>query len=100
MLGGVESVEKNVVEQLNRVSVVFLLGAVAAAIAWMVFVAKYSLNFYNELDEKETINSFLNSNTIKAKNVETINQYTICFQAVVASALVYLTLRHMHMHTQ
>ena len=99
MLGGVKSVEKNVVEQLNRVSVVFLLGAVAAAIAWMVYVAKYSLDFYNQLDEK-TIVAHIENGDLTPKDAQTVNQYTICFQAVVASALVYLTLRHMHMHTQ
>ena len=70
--------EKGVLMGMNALGYTFIVTALAAAIAWIVYVAK-SVN-----------NDTVGSNDAGAE-LETI---TVCFQAVVASVLLYFVARH------
>ena len=95
----IEAPEEGVRMGFEGIAYVFLLGAVAAVIAWMVFVAKYNLDFYNQLDEK-TIDAHIENGDLTPKDAQTVNQYTICFQAVVASLLLYFCFKYHFHHSE
>jgi hypothetical protein len=78
------------VASVQYLSYVFLVGAVAAAIAWMVFVAKWNINVYNHAAHGHL------SYPLGAEDELATDRFTICYQAVVASTLMYFALRHMH----
>lgn len=79
------------VASVQYLSYIFLLGAIAAAIAWMVYVAKWNVNVYNKVADGTISGSELN-----AQDELAAARYTICYQAVVASVLIYFAFRHMH----
>ena len=78
------------VASVQYLSYVFLIGAVAAAIAWMVYVAKWNMNVYLPATRGQL------SHPLNAEDELGTERFTICYQAVVASTLVYFALRHMH----
>jgi len=69
-------------------SYVVLIGALAAAITWMVYVTRWNINVYNPVSggTKATLN---------ARDELADEQFTICYQAVVTSPLLYFALHHM-----
>ena len=93
---------EHVLMGFEGISFLFLLGAIAAIIAWMVYVAKFNLNFYNDLDRSRTIDDNINgvggAATVSVTDFLTIDQYTICYQAVVASLLLYFAFRYHFAH--
>jgi len=98
MLGEVlEAPEEGVRMGFEGIAYVFLLGAVAAVIAWMVFVARYNIDYYNKLEDKTVVEHL---DDTPAKDTQTINQYTICFQAVVASLLLYFCFKYHFHHSE
>lgn len=77
------------------VAFLFLLGAVAAAIAWMVYVAKFNIELYNNtVDNNVSLDGQIREGNITLKNLLTIEQFTICYQAVVASILLYFAFKY------
>ena len=84
---------KAAVASVQYLSYVFLLGAVAAAVAWIVYVAKWNLHIYNEVSDGT-------KTSLSVKDDLASDRYTICYQAVVASVLIYFALRHMHHHME
>jgi hypothetical protein len=87
-----ESPSRSAIASVRYLSYLFLLGAIAAAIAWMVYVAKWNVHVYNN-----AANGNL-TYPLNATDELASDRYTICYQAVVASVLIYITLRHMHHH--
>ena len=85
-----ENPSRAAIASVRYLSYLFLLGAVAAVIAWMVYVAKWNINVYNPA-ANGTLTWPLNAD----KELAT-ERFTICYQAVVASVLIYFALRHMH----
>ena len=92
----VEEVEevpvKGVLMGMNALGYTFIITAIAAAIAWIVFVA-YAAGNHVLGDE---VNPSPDSEKSKkqgkgATNLETAD---VCFQAVVASVLLYFVARH------
>lgn len=92
---------EGVVRTMTALSYFFLLLIVASAVAWIVFVAKGRqdkpvLNDANGqvsdavVDNRETLGD---NNQTQIKN--TID---VCFQAVVATSLVYFVFRHHFSH--
>lgn len=105
----VERIEKSLEKPSNHVlmgfegvSFLFLLGAIAAVIAWMVYVAKFNLDYYNKVDKSKTVADNVNGTTISATisvtDTFTVEQYTICYQAVVASLLLYFAFKYHFAH--
>lgn len=86
-----ENPSRAAIASVRYLSYLFLLGAVAAAIAWMVYVAKWNINVYNRAADG-TITTL----PLTAEQELATDRFTICYQAVVASALLYFALRHMH----
>jgi len=84
-----EKPSRAAIASTHYLSYVFLLGAVAAAIAWMVYVARWNLNVYNPVSRGTKA-------TLNARDELADEQFTICYQAVVASSLLYFALHHMH----
>jgi hypothetical protein len=91
----VQEVEKiptaGVLMGVNAVGYTFVVLAVAAALAWLVFVIKAD---YNGVLGEEFTESL-------AKNSKgTVNLATadVCFQALVASILLYFVARHHFSH--
>ena len=98
----VEEVEERpvfgVVMGMNALAYVFLLGAVAAVVAWIVYVAKYNINFYRKVKDNEAPGpETVNTTTAPTGSVIPMDQATISFQAAVASILLYFAFRH-HFH--
>lgn len=83
----VEEVEdvpaKGVLMGMNALGYTFILTALAAGIAWIVYVAK-------------SVNNDQLGNNGKVAELETA---TVCFQGVVASVLLYFVARHHFSHT-
>ncbi len=108
----VEKIEKSLEKPSNHilmgfegVSFLFLLGAIAAVIAWMVYVAKFNLDFYTKVNKTQTVNLNVNGATgdgsdgnIPVTATFTVEQYTICYQAVVASLLLYFAFKYHFAH--
>ena len=102
----VENIEKslekpgqNVLMGFEGVAFLFLLGGIAAAVAWMVYVAKFNLNYYTKVDDSKTLDENITPTdgsepTIHFRDTLTVDQYTICYQAVVASLLLYFAFKY------
>lgn len=98
----VESVEKSlekpvkaVVMGFEGIAFLFLLGAIAAVVAWMVYVAKFNIDFYSQTEEgNQNLDQQLNAGHFTLKNTLTIEQYTICFQALVSALLLYFAFKY------
>ena len=86
-----ENPSRAAIASVRYLSYLFLLGAVAAIIAWMVYVAKWKINVYNKASD-----GTITTVPLSAENELADERFTICYQAVVASALLYFALRHMH----
>ena len=85
-----EDVTEEAVKTMHYLSYVFLLGGIAAVIAWMVFIAKWNIDYY---DPQGAAAKAANRGADTAQKVE------ICFQAAVAAFLIYFALRfHFHKH--
>lgn len=84
-----EKPSKAAIASTRYLSYVFLIGAIAAAIAWMVYVAKWQIDVYNPVANGT-------KTALNARDELADDRYTICFQALVASVLFYIALRHMH----
>lgn len=90
-----EKPTESVLMGFEGVAFLFLLGAVAAVIAWMVYVAKFNIDLYNNTTGgNQNLDQQINAGNITLKNLLTIEQYTICYQAVVASLLLYFAFKH------
>jgi divalent metal cation (Fe/Co/Zn/Cd) transporter len=76
------------------VAFLFLLGAVAAAVAWMVYVAKFNIDYYRKVNSNMTVADNITNNNITLKNTLTVDQYTICYQALVVSLLLYFSFKY------
>lgn len=103
----IRSIEKSlekpsdeVISGFEGVSFLFLLGAIAAVVAWMVYVAKFNLDFYRKVNNNYTVEQNIDGvageldPTISLRNTLTVNQYTICYQAVVAATLLYFAFKY------
>jgi hypothetical protein len=88
----VEAVEEKpvagVLMGLNGVAYLFLATALAAGVAWIVFVAK--ARDHDMLGDSDT--------TPTDKGNSNIRTADICFQAVVVSVLLYFVARHHFSH--
>ena len=104
-----ETVERptvGVLRSMHMLSIVFLLGAVAAVVAWFVYVAKYNINFYRKVRDNEvpglnTVDQVTVTDPATGlttgpftDSVIPMDQATICFQALVVSVLFYFALRY------
>lgn len=88
---------ESVVRGFEGVSFLFLLGAIAAMVAWMVYVAKFNLDVYRNVDDNlgdNTVGGQLAAAKFSLKNLLTIEQYTICYQAVVSALLLYFAFKY------
>ena len=93
----IENPSKSVVMGFEGVAFLFLLGAIAAAVAWMVYVAKFNIDLYRKIDvdlDDATIDGQITEGNFTLKNLLTIEQFTICYQAVVASILLYFAFKY------
>lgn len=92
----VEAVEEKpvagVLMGLNGVAYLFLATALAAGIAWVVFVAKARDN--DMLGDNQPDSGVASTN----KGNSNIRTADICFQAVVVSVLLYFVARHHFSH--
>ena len=88
-----ENPTERVIMGFEGVSFLFLLGGIAAAVAWMVYVAKFNINLYTKIDKDKTKGDNIPDN-VTLTDFLTIDQYTICYQAVVASLLLYFCFRY------
>lgn len=95
-----ESLEKpsqSVIMGFEGVAFLFLLGAIAAVVAWMVYVAKFNLDVYRKIDtdlDDATIEGQIAAASFSLKDLLTVEQFTICYQAVVASLLLYFAFKY------
>lgn len=92
-----ENPSKSVVMGFEGVAFLFLLGAIAAVVAWMVYVAKFNIDLYRKIDTDladATIDGQIAEGNFTLKNLLTIEQFTICYQAVVASILLYFAFKY------
>jgi len=90
-----EKPSENVVMGFEGVAFLFLLGAIAAIVAWMVYVAKFNLNLYRKSsDDNQNISTQLTNGNFSLQDLLTIEQFTICYQAVVASSLLYFAFKY------
>lgn len=82
---------KGILMGMNALGYTFLITAVAAAIAWLVYVFK-ATNSKALGDEKLT--------EMKAEGTSQLETIDVCFQALVVSVLLYFVARHhfSHMH--
>jgi hypothetical protein len=76
------------------VSFLFLLGAISAVVAWLVYVSKFNIDFYRKVDNSITVAANVAGGNITVKDTLTVDQYTICYQAVVASLLLYFAFKN------
>ena len=86
---------EGVVRTMTALSYVFLLLIVASAIAWIIYVAKGREN-----DKPlETTTTATHARTLDDQTRTQIkNTIDVCFQAVVATSLVYFVFRHHFSH--
>ena len=92
-----ENPSKSVIMGFEGVAFLFLLGAIAAVVAWIVYVAKFNLDVYRKIDEDladATIDGQLTAGSFSLKDLLTVEQFTICYQAVVASLLLYFAFKY------
>ena len=93
-----ENPTKSVVMGFEGVAFLFLLGAIAAVVAWMVYVAKFNLDVYRKIDTDmvgtKTIDDQVDKGKFTLKDLLSIEQFTICYQAVVASILLYFAFKY------
>ena len=87
-----ESPVKEVVYTFQTLGYVFMVGAIAAAVAWFYYVAKWQ-EHHNDLGDQSTpTGTEVNNLIVRA------DQFTICFQALVAACLLYFVFRHHYRH--
>ena len=82
--------EKGVLMGMNALGYTFIITALAAAIAWIVYVA-YAVKHKVLGDEVFDAASLTGDQGKGVTNLETAD---VCFQAVVASVLLYFVARH------
>lgn len=87
-----ESPVKEVVYTFQTLGYVFMVGAIAAAVAWFYYVAKWQKHHSDEIDI-ESVNL-----TPYEEAIVRADQFTICFQALVAACLLYFVFRHHYRH--
>ena len=85
-----DSPVKEVVYTFQTLGYVFLVGAIAAAVAWFYYVARWQKHHNDDINDAD-LSDFEKAN-VRA------DQYTICFQALVASCLLYFVFRHHYRH--
>ena len=90
---------KEVLWTFHALSWVFVLGAVAAAIAWFVFVGLARHRQILARPGETSVSGIDGTNTIEQQkqqnnNEATYETITVCFQALVASVLLYFVFRH------
>ena len=85
-----ESPVKEVVYTFQTLGYVFMVGAIAAAVAWFYYVAKWQEHKSDKLsgDAADDVQEA----TLRS------DQFTICFQALVAACLLYFVFRHHYRH--
>ena len=95
----VEQVEevpaKGVLMGMDALGYTFIITALAAAIAWIVYVA-YAVN--NNVLGDDVFDAAAPTDDQK-KGVTNLETADVCFQAVVASVLLYFVARHHFSHT-
>lgn len=79
---------KGVMMGMDALGYTFIITAVAAAIAWLVYVVRA---VDNKVLGDEKIGEHLEKEDKGATNLRTVE---VCFQAVVASVLLYFVARH------
>jgi len=79
------------IESARYASYIFLIGALAAVIAWIVYVAKWNVNVYNKVASGEKT-----AYPLSARDQLATSRYTICYMATVATVLFCMVLRHIH----
>ena len=85
---------ESVVYTFQSVSYLFMLGAIGAAVAWFIYVAKWTDKVYtNEAVSTNDLNG-----TNDRKEGFFFDVVTLCFQALVASVLLYFVFRHHYKH--
>ncbi len=92
-----ENPSKHVLMGFEGVAFLFLLGAISAVVAWIVFVAKWNLEVYRKVDDSlvdKTISGQLAGNKFSLKDLLATEQFNICYQAVVASLLMYFAFKY------
>lgn len=82
---------KAAIASVHYLSYLFLLTSIAAMVAWIVYVAKWNVDVYNKVASGEKT-----AYPMSALDELAHERFTICFQAVVASVLIYFAFRHMH----
>jgi len=90
-----DSPVKEVVYTFQILGYVFLVGAVAAAVAWFIYVARWQKHHSDNIADDDG-NSISEAEFYKA--TVRSQEYTICFQALVASVLLYFAFRHHYRH--
>jgi uncharacterized membrane protein YhdT len=80
---------RTTVASAKYLSIVFLIGALAALVAWMVYVAQWNVNVYNKVSSGE-----ITGYPLPAKDELSSARYTICYMATVAAVLIYFALQH------
>ena len=88
----------HVLKGFEGVAFLFLLGAIAAVVAWIVYVAKFNIDFYKNVDNSKTVAQNIAQGDISLKNALTVEQYTICYQAVVSAVLLYFAFKYHFAH--
>jgi dihydrodipicolinate synthase/N-acetylneuraminate lyase len=94
-VSAMEKPDESVIMGFEGVAFLFLLGAIAAVVAWMVYVAKFNLHLYKKATDGDgDITAQINASNFTLKDVLTIDQFTICYQAVVMAALLYFAFKY------
>ena len=98
-----ESPVKEVVYTFQTLGYVFMVGAIAAAVAWFIYLAQWVTKVYNDdrsysTDQIEDGAGSGDHSYIDRKAGWSFEVTTLCFQALVASCLLYLVFRHHYRH--
>ena len=97
-----ESPVKQVVYSFQSLGYLFMLGAIGAAVAWIFYLVQWVRKIYNNnaVFTAEVVDSdgapF--DQVSNRKEMFTFELMTVCFQAVVASSLIYFVFRHNYKH--
>lgn len=88
--------ERGIIMGMNALGYTFIITAVAAAIAWLVYVA-FAVD--NKVLGDEVFNTAGEHGEKQKKGITNLETIEVCFQAVVASVLLYFVARHHFSHT-